>query len=102
MTTSNQADPSGDLLLVAIVEMTPEHEEAGQRYENAVLALLDQHGGSVERRLRSADSATEVHVIRFRSRAGYHSFMIDPARLAYRDELRHAAPTTRVIEVHDA
>jgi hypothetical protein len=99
--TTPGEDPSGELLLVAIVEMATGHVVDGQRYEDAVLALLDRHGGSVERRMRSRDSPTEVHVIRFRSRAGYESFMADPDRLDYRDRLGDAAPTTRVLEVRD-
>jgi hypothetical protein len=101
VTTSNHADVEA-LVLVAIVDMAPGHAEAGRRYEDAVLALLDRHDGTVERRLRNGDSATEVHVIRFGSRAGYDSFMVDPDRLAYRANLAEAAPTTRVLEVFDA
>ena len=93
--------PSGELLLVAIVEMAPGDAATGQRYEDAVLGLLDRHGGSVERRLRSMDSPTEVHVIRFRSRAGYESFVVDPDRLDLRERIGEAAPTTRVLEVRD-
>jgi len=92
---------SGELLLVAIVEMALKDVAAGQRYEDAVLGLLDRHDGFVERRMRSTDSATEVHVIRFRSRAGYESFMADPDRLDYRATLGDVAPKTRVLEVHD-
>jgi hypothetical protein len=51
--------------------------------------------------MRSTDSPTEVHLIRFRSRAGYESFMVDPDRLDHRDRLGDAAPNTRVLEVHD-
>ena len=94
-------NPPDELFLVAIVEMAPGHAAAGQRYEDAVLGLLDRHGGSVERRIRSTDSATEVHLIRFHSRAGYESFMLDPDRLDYRDRLGDAAPNTRVIEVRE-
>ncbi|MEO3746859.1 hypothetical protein [Plantactinospora sp. B5E13] len=101
MTTPSRADPSGEVLLVAVVEMAPGHTEVGRRYEDAVLALLGRHGGSVERRMRGTDSATEVHVIRFGSRAGYESFLADPERLAHRERIGAAAPTTRVIEVHD-
>jgi hypothetical protein len=96
VTTSGEA-----LLLVAVVEMAPGHVEAGRRYEDAVLALLGRHGGSVDRRLRTGDAATEVHLIRFRSRAGYDAFMVDPDRLALRAELGDAAPATRVIEVYE-
>lgn len=94
-------NPSGELLLVAVVEMAPGDPAAGQRYEDAVLGLLDRHGGSVERRMRGTDSPSEVQVIRFRSRAGYESFMADPERLDHRARIGDAAPTTRVIEVRD-
>jgi len=100
MTTPSEK-PSGELLLVAIVEMATGNTAVGQRYEDTVLDLLDRHGGSVERRMRSMDSATEVHIIRFRSRAGYESFMADPDRLDYRTRIGDAAPTTRVVEVHE-
>ncbi len=92
-------EPSGELLLVAVVELVPGHAEAGQRYEDAVLALLGRHGGAIEQRLRSTDGATEVHVIRFADRSGVDSFLADPDRLAARDQAGPAAPTTRVIEV---
>jgi len=101
MTTPSGNDLPGELVLVAIVEMAPGSAAAGRQYEDTVLGLLDRHGGSVERRMRSMDSATEVHIIRFRSRAGYESFMIDPARLDYRDRIGDAAPTTRVLEVRE-
>ena len=90
-----------ELLLVAIVEMAAGDPTVGQRYEDAVLALLDRHGGWIERRLRTEDSAAEVHIIRFRSRGGYESFMVDPDRLVLRDQLGEGVPTTRVLEVRD-
>ena len=92
--------PSG-LLLVAVVEMAGGHAEAGRRYEDSVLALLGRHGGTLERRTRGTDGTTEVHLIRFASRAGLDSFMVDPDRLAHRAAIGDAAPTTRVIEVAD-
>jgi hypothetical protein len=100
MATPSENHRSGELLLVAIVEMAPGNTAAGQRYDT-VLGLLDRHGASVERRMRSMDSATEVHIIRFRSRAGYESFMADPDRLGYRGRIGDAAPTTRVLEVRE-
>ena len=88
------------MLLVAVVDMAAGHVEAGRAYEDDVLALLPRHGGSLDRRMRDATGA-EVHVIRFEDRAGYQAFLIDPDRLARRAELGDAAPTTRVLEVHD-
>jgi hypothetical protein len=90
-----------DVLLVAIVEMVPGHAEAGQRYEDAVLELLERHGGTLERRTRSSDGTAEVHLIRFTNRARYQAFMIDPDRTAHRVHAGDAVPMTRVIEVHD-
>ena len=89
------------ILLVAVVDMAAGHVEAGQAYEDAVLALLPRHGGSLDRRMRDATGAAEVHVIGFESRTGYESFMADPDRLALRATLGDAAPTTRVLEVRD-
>jgi GNAT superfamily N-acetyltransferase len=93
--------PASGVLLVAVVEMAAGQAEAGQRYEDAVLALLGRHGGALERRTRDAAGTTEVHLIRFTDRAGYESFMVDPERLAHREAIGEAAPTTRVIEVTD-
>jgi hypothetical protein len=70
--------------------------------EDAVLGLLGRHGGTLERRLRGTDSSgTEVQIIRFRSRAGLESFMVDPDRLRHREKIGDAAPTTRSIEVRE-
>jgi hypothetical protein len=101
MTTPGVNDPTPEVLLVAIAEMVPGRVPAGQEYEDAVLCLLGRHGGAVERRVRSLDSMTEVHLIRFRSRAGYESFMADPGRLELRDTAGDAVPATRVLEVRD-
>ena len=101
MTTPGEDDPSAGLLLVAIVEMAPGSATVGQEYEDSVLGLLGRHGGSLERRVRSTDSATEVHMIRFRSRAGYESFMADPGRLGHRGRIAGAVPVTRVLEVRE-
>ncbi|MGW5666901.1 hypothetical protein [Micromonospora sp. NPDC003776] len=91
---------TGDVLLVALVDLSAD-AEAGQRYEDAVLALLGRHGGRLERRLRTGDGRTEVHVIRFAARAGYEAFLVDPERAALRAGLGDVAPTTQVLEVRD-
>ncbi|MFU8870820.1 GNAT family N-acetyltransferase [Micromonospora sp. SL4-19] len=91
-------DPAGVLRVVALVDLGADDEaEAGRRYEDAVLALLGRHAGRLERRLRTGDGRTEVHVIRFASRRGYDGFLADPDRA----ELGDLAPATRVLEVHD-
>ncbi|MFY1597989.1 GNAT family N-acetyltransferase [Micromonospora sp. WMMD737] len=94
-------DPAAAVRLVALVELATDAVEAGQRYEDAVLGLLGRHGGRLERRQRTGDGRTEVHLIRFDTRAGYDGFLADPERVALRGELGGAAPTTRVLEVHE-
>ncbi|MFI7550743.1 GNAT family N-acetyltransferase [Micromonospora sediminimaris] len=94
-------DPGAAVRLVALVELPDGAVEAGQRYEDTVLALLPRHGGRLERRLRTGDGRTEVHVIRFDTRAGYEAFLADPERTALRVALGEAAPRTRVLEVHE-
>jgi hypothetical protein len=101
MAIHDEGDPDSALLLVAIVQMAAGHAEEGQTYEDFVLARLGQHDGVLERRTRTADGGTEVHLIRFSGRAGYESFLADPERAAYRDRLGVAAPTTKVLEVRD-
>ncbi|MFV2112797.1 GNAT family N-acetyltransferase [Micromonospora sp. LOL_025] len=94
-------DPAAAVRLVALVELAPDAVEAGQRYEDTVLGLLRRHGGRLERRQRTGDGRTEVHLIRFDTRDGYDGFLADPERVALREELGDAAPTTRVLEVHE-
>ncbi|MFG2099288.1 GNAT family N-acetyltransferase [Micromonospora echinaurantiaca] len=98
---SLRTDPAAAVRLVALVEFPADAVEAGQRYEDAVLALLGRHGGRVERRLRTGDGRTEVHLIRFDTRVGYDAFLVDPERVALRAALGDAAPQARVLEVHE-
>jgi hypothetical protein len=91
--------PNENMTLVAIVDMADGHADTGHQYEDQVLALLGRHGGVIDWRFRGIDGTSEVHLIRFQSRAGYESFMVDPERMAFRAALGETAPTTRVIEV---
>ncbi|MEU4640035.1 GNAT family N-acetyltransferase [Micromonospora sp. NPDC023814] len=92
-------DPAAALRVVALVEL-PE-AEGDRRYEDTVLGLLGRHGGRLERRLRTGDGHTEVHLIRFDTRDGYDAFLADPERVALRAALGDAAPAARVLEVHE-
>ncbi|MCM0674223.1 GNAT family N-acetyltransferase [Micromonospora phytophila] len=94
-------DPAAAVRVVALVELAADAVEAGQRYEDTVLDLLGRHGGRVERRLRTGDGRTEVHLLRFDSRAGWEAFRADPERAALRASLGDGTPTGRVLEVHE-
>ncbi len=55
--------------------------DAFQRYETAVLPILAEHGAVLERRLRSLDGGTEVHIVRFPSAAAFAGYREDPQRV---------------------
>jgi hypothetical protein len=69
-----QADP---FIVVALLEVALEAVDRFQRYEDAVLPLLTLHGGEVQRRLRSADGTTEVHVLSFPSEDAWRRYRDD-------------------------
>jgi hypothetical protein len=66
-------------------------------YEAAVLPLLAEHGGRLDRRLRSADGGLEAHVVTFPGRAEFDAYRADPRRAAATPLLEASAA---VIELH--
>jgi hypothetical protein len=68
-----------------------------QRYERAVLPLLQRHAGRLERRLRTPDGTTEVHVLSFASEDAYRGYLADPVRSDQRGLLAGAEPVQRVV-----
>jgi hypothetical protein len=86
--------------LVAVIDLGV--ADTGRNYEDKVLGLLKRHGGRLERRLRSTDGLTEVHLLWFPSRVAYDEFLADPRRAEYRADWGDTAPTGRVIEVEES
>ena len=89
------------LTLVVLVDVAREGVDAFQRYEAAVLPLLERHDGRLERRLRTADGQAEVHVLSFGSRVGYDAYVADPERAGHRAMLDGVAISQRLLEVID-
>lgn len=89
------------LTFVMIADVPATGVAAFQGYEACVLPLLARHEGRLERRLRSTDAQTEVHVVSFASRSGYESYMADPERTAQRTQLDGIELTQRIVEVGD-
>ncbi len=90
------------LLLCVTARVPAEGVALFQAYEAAVLPLLPEHGGRLERRLRSDDGTVEVHIIRFAPAAGFESFRADPRRVAVADLLARSGATTEVMTMADA
>ena len=72
-----------------------------QAYEGRVLPLLAEHGGRVERRLRSADEQVELHIVAFDSASGLAAYVADPRRDALVPLLARSGAEIEVLEVSD-
>ena len=75
--------------------------ERFQRYEDAVLPLIVEHGGRVERRLRSPAGDVEVHVLSFAAAESLDSYLDDPRRAAHRELLAASGVELELLEVDD-
>jgi aminoglycoside 6'-N-acetyltransferase len=72
-----------------------------QEYETRVLPLLAAHGGVLERRLRSEDGLTEVHLVSFASPDRFVRYRDDPRRLAEAPTLERSGARSELYELHD-
>ena len=86
----------------ALVARIPRGELADfLSYEDAVLPLLERHGGVLERRLRADDGLTEVHVVSFPSAAAFEAYRADPLRAAHAHLLKRSGTSMELLEVID-
>ncbi|WP_347058073.1 hypothetical protein ABC795_15565 [Blastococcus sp. HT6-30] len=89
-------------LTIVMVADIPSGADAGfQAYESAVLPLLPRHGGRLERRLRTGDALTEVHIVSFASQDGFASYLADEERQSHKGLLDGLGVTQRVLLVDD-
>jgi hypothetical protein len=72
-----------------------------QRYERAVLPVLADHGGRLERRLRTADALIEVHVVSFPSPAAFAAYRADDRCVAARPSLVASGAEVELLTVSD-
>ena len=89
------------LTLVLVARIPAGGIESFRAYEDAVLPLLARHGGELQRRLRTADGATEIHVVRFASAEGFAAFRSDPDRAAAQHLIEASGAVTELHEVTD-
>jgi hypothetical protein len=87
--------------LVVIADIPSGSDKGFQAYEEAVLPLLLRHGGLLERRLRSDDAQTEIHVLSFESPEGFESYLADEDRHSHKGLLDVLGVTQRVLLVND-
>jgi hypothetical protein len=76
--------PTSARLTFVLIAHVPSNGVASfQAYEAAVLPLLSEFGGLLERRLRNADGTIEVHIVSFDSDQDFQSFRSDPRRASF-------------------
>ena len=85
-------------VVVAVVDLPADGVAAFRRYEDEVLPLLSRHDGVLERRLRTSDGTTEVHVLSFASERAYCGYLGDPERVGHRSLLAGVDVVQRVVE----
>jgi len=76
------ASQSSRVTFVLIVRIPAQGIEDFRAYEDAVLPLLPEFNGRLERRLRNPDGTIEMHVVSFESDADFQSYRNDPRRTA--------------------
>ena len=57
-----------EVLLAVLIDIPPEDAAIVLTFEDAVLPLLNRHGGRLQRRLCAVDQSAELQVISFDSR----------------------------------
>jgi enamine deaminase RidA (YjgF/YER057c/UK114 family) len=94
--------PQAPLTLALVVDLATDAVEPFEAYERRVLPLLERHGGRLDRRLRTADGRTEIHLLSFADRAGYDAYLADPDRATAGGLLDGRDVQRRLWEVTDA
>ena len=89
--------PAERFHVVVVLDVPPEAVTVFRRYEDAVLPLLRRYDGRLERRLRTPDGATEVHLLSFPSAAAWDAYRADPERLDHRPLLAGVHVGQRVL-----
>lgn len=76
------ADQINPVTFVLIARIPAEGIEDFRAYEAAVLPLLAEFNGRLERRLRDPDGTVEVHIVSFASDVDFQNYRNDPRRMA--------------------
>ena len=89
------------LTFALIVRVSSEGIASFQDYEEAVLPLLGEFGGLLERRLRNSDGTIEIHIVSFDSEQSFQSFRSDPRRASYAQLLERSLAKSELIAMTD-
>jgi hypothetical protein len=89
-------------VLFALVARVPADGIAEfEAYEGRVLSVLAEHGGRLERRLRSGDHETEIHIVSVPTADAFAAYVADPRRVEHAPLLARSGASIELIEVED-
>ena len=93
--------PSSNVTFVLIARIPPEGISIFAAYEDHVLPLLAEHGGVLQRRLRSEDRLVEIHVVCFPSAPAFASFREDSRRAQHAPKLEASGARIELLQVEE-
>ena len=70
------------MLRLVAIDLSNADIPAFEAYEEKVLALVPEHGGRLEMRVRSVDGRTETHLLYFPDEQAFDRYRSDPRRIA--------------------
>ncbi|WP_247507576.1 antibiotic biosynthesis monooxygenase [Bradyrhizobium sp. 1] len=82
---------------VLVARIPPEGIADFRAYEDAVVPLLPEFNGCLERRLRSPDGTVEMHIVSFASEADFQNYRNDPRRTAHARLLEKSSATLELL-----
>ena len=92
---------SARLTFVLIARVPVDGVANFQAYEQAVLPLLSEYGGLLERRLRNGDGTIEVHIVSFDSDQNFQRYRSDPRRTAHSHLFEASGASTERLAMTD-
>jgi hypothetical protein len=75
--------------------------DAFDAYESTVLPLLAEHGGRLERRLRTLDDRVEAHLVSFPGDEDFAAYRADPRRSSAAPLLDSSGAAIELLAVRD-
>jgi hypothetical protein len=85
------ASQTNTVTYVVTIQIPAEGIDDFRAYEDAVLPLLPEFKGRLERRLRNSDGTMEMHIVSFASDADFQNYRNDPRRAAQASLLKKSS-----------
>jgi hypothetical protein len=92
---------SDEPTFTVIARIPPDGIADFHAYEAAVLPLLLEHHGKLDRRLVNEDGTVEVHIVSFASSADFESYRTDARRLEHSGLLDRSNAKIELMSMRD-